>query len=141
MMREGDRPVSCCAELGLTDPGKLLLFFYAAEPLNRTIDARNVDTLVCLLDSEGVLPVGYNFYHLPEPMSFDLHNDLDELTEQGMIFTSSPISITQEGKRAVENELAGHDKFSDAVEAIQQTLEAYENWDAQSLLEAAYVRL
>lgn len=123
----------------LSNPGKALFLLQGIKhKSNQSIDDRELNTLVYILDTEGVLDFSYHFLFEPDPYSPELYDDLRGLAGVGYVQFNSPVIITEQGSRWVNSLLEQQLELVHLYELILQKVNLLLELDRTTRFELAY---
>jgi hypothetical protein len=134
-----DEPsVLASEEFALSDSGKLLLLFGAADKRKVVIEEDDVDPYAFLLNARGALPFGYSFRFEPLPFSPALRDDLYMLLQARFVSPASSIAITRTGRAWIEDQAGKVHSLQEVLQRAGEELALYKSWDRHQLFDAIY---
>lgn len=129
------------SKMEVADVGKVLLMFESANLAHVSINEPDLDSVVFLLQVESLIPFDYAFKSNPLPRSARLHEDVYDLIQTRYLAKSSPIYITEQGTRWV-NELLQHHQYTlDLLEPIAEQLKGLVGGGGDALFRLVYTAI
>ena len=126
------------SSLGLSDSGKLLMFFDAAQKKEISIDENYVDSYIYLLNAKGILSFNYHFRFEPLPYSPLLKDDIYGLMRADYLSKGSNIHITSYGSKWVKQVLPKNRNAVGIYENLATCLSEFRELGETQLFKAVY---
>lgn len=124
--------------LGLSDSGKLLMFFDVAQKKEILIDEDYVDSYIYLLNAREILSFNYHFRFEPFPYSPSLKDDIYGLMRADYLSKGSNIHITSYGSEWVKQVLPENKNAVGIYKNLANCLSEFKQLGEAQLFKAVY---
>lgn len=128
-------------KMQVTDVGKVLFLFRAADLAKVSIEERDIDSIVFLLQVERVIPFDYAFRLNPLPRCPRLHEDVYDLIQTRYLAKTSPIYITAEGSNWVTKFLEYHEYTVELLQPVVDQIKGLVGGGRDSIFRLVYAAI